>query len=467
MAIALRYAARTDVGLGRYKNNQDSAYAGPHLLVVADGMGGHAGGDVASSIAIGELAALDGESHGPDSIRYLEDAIARARELLLRRVREDPRLAGMGTTVTALLRSGRRLVLAHIGDSRAYLLRDGELSQVTRDHTFVQRLVDEGKITADEADRHPQRSVIMRVLGDVEADSEVDVSVREAQVGDRWLLCSDGLSGVVSAETLRDTLAGTRDPAACADQLVQLALRAGAPDNVTCIVADVVEATSAPPSNPQIVGSAAVNQHRASAAAVSATPAAKAAALTAHAVDGETPAEDVEADGEDQPRRRRGLRRVVAALLVVGLLVGGAYAAYAWSQQQYYVGRATGDVAIYRGLIQDVGPVRLSQVYEPQDVPVDALPVVWQERVDAGIVAEDLADARRIVRDLLRRSDLCTPAPVPAATASPSAPTAAPTPAPTLSAVPPTPTPTPTATPTTTPTPSPTATLPEGCEEGG
>jgi protein phosphatase len=142
MAIALRYAARSDVGLGRYKNNQDSAYAGPHLLVVADGMGGHAGGDVASSIAVGELSGLDGESHGPDAVVHLELAIEAARQHLLRRVEEEPELAGMGTTVTALLRSGRRLVLAHIGDSRAYLLHEGELTQVTHDHTFVQRLVD-------------------------------------------------------------------------------------------------------------------------------------------------------------------------------------------------------------------------------------------------------------------------------------------------------------------------------------
>jgi serine/threonine protein phosphatase PrpC len=449
MAIALRYAARSDVGLGRYKNNQDSGYAGPHLLVVADGMGGHAGGDVASSIAIGQLAALDGESHGPEAVRLLEEAIAEARDLVLRRVREDPELAGMGTTVTALLRSGRRLVLAHIGDSRAYLLRDGEISQVTHDHTFVQHLVDEGRITAEEADRHPQRSVIMRVLGDVESDGAADVSVREAQVGDRWLLCSDGLSGVVSTETLRDTLAGTPDPGECADQLIQLALRAGAPDNVTCIVADVVEAATAPPSNPEVVGSAAARRDAPSGAA-SGTPAAKAAALTAQqgAADQEPDAETDE--DEERPPRGRAVRRVVAAVLVAALLVGGGYAAYAWSQQQYYVGESTDDVAIYRGLTQDVGPVRLSQVYERQDLPVDTLPVVWQERVGTGIVANDLPDARRIVRDLRQRSRLCDPVPAPAPAPAPAATAGGP-------AAP---------APPATPTPTPTSTLPEGCEEG-
>jgi serine/threonine protein phosphatase PrpC len=150
MAIALRYAARSDVGLVR-ANNQDSGYAGPHLLVIADGMGGHAGGDIASSLAIGELAPLDGESHGTDALGHLSEAVYAAHRELLGRVAEEPNLSGMGTTVTALLRSGARFALAHIGDSRAYLLRDGELVQITRDHTFVQRLVDDGRLTPEEA----------------------------------------------------------------------------------------------------------------------------------------------------------------------------------------------------------------------------------------------------------------------------------------------------------------------------
>ena len=231
MAIALRYAARSDVGLVR-ANNQDSGYAGPSLLVVADGMGGHAGGDVASSLAIGEMAPLDGESHGADAVlKHLSDAVHAAHRELLERVAEEPALSGMGTTVTALLRTGGRLALAHIGDSRAYMLRDQELVQITRDHTFVQRLVDDGRITLEEAEQHPQRSVLMRVLSDVVDDVEPDLSMREAKLGDRYLLCSDGLSGVVSFGTLQDTLAAGKDPAATCEQLVQLALRSGAPDD--------------------------------------------------------------------------------------------------------------------------------------------------------------------------------------------------------------------------------------------
>src|SRR5215470_1558201 len=240
MAIALRYAARSDIGLVR-SSNQDSGYAGPHLLVVADGMGGHVGGDVASSLAIGELAPLDGESHGSDdALGHLSKAVHAAHQQLLDRVAQEPELTGMGTTVTALLRSGNRFALAHIGDSRAYLLRDDALVQITRDHTFVQTLVDEGRLTPEEAEQHPQRSVLMRVLSDIVEDVEPDMSVREAKVGDRYLLCSDGLSGVVSLDTLRETLAAGADPDSTCETLVQLALRSGAPDNVTCIVADVV-----------------------------------------------------------------------------------------------------------------------------------------------------------------------------------------------------------------------------------
>ena len=209
MNIALRYAARSDVGLVR-SNNQDSGYAGPHLLVVADGMGGHAGGDVASSIAIAALAPLDGESHGPDdALAELERSIDHARQDLVDRSVTDPELVGMGTTVTAILRAGNKLAMAHLGDSRAYLLRDGELTQVTTDHTFVQHLVDTGRISPDEAETHPQRNVVMRVLGDFDIDLTPDMSVREAKPGDRWLLCSDGLSGFVSPETIAQTLTDT------------------------------------------------------------------------------------------------------------------------------------------------------------------------------------------------------------------------------------------------------------------
>lgn len=286
MTIAMRYAARSDVGLVR-ANNQDSGYAGPHLLLVADGMGGHAGGDVASSLAVANLAPLDGEAYGSlDLVDRLKNAIENARIELVNQAREDETLAGMGTTVTALLRSENRIAMAHMGDSRAYILHDEKLHQATKDHTFVQHLVDTGKITPQEAETHPQRSVVMRVLGDFEIDLTPDTSIREARVGDRWLLCSDGLSGFVSHETLERTMLEIRDVDECADQLIQLALKAGGTDNITCIVAEIVDLDKIPDgegplSQVQVVGSVAPN-HDAPTVAHDG-PAARAAALLAQA----------------------------------------------------------------------------------------------------------------------------------------------------------------------------------------
>jgi PPM family protein phosphatase len=431
MAIALRYAARSDVGLGRYKNNQDSGYAGPHLLVVADGMGGHAGGDVASSMIVGEVAALDGEAHGgDDALDHLQSAILDANADVVRRARADPDPARMGTTVTALLRSGSRLALAHIGDSRAYLLHEGELEQVTADHTFVQMLVDQGRITRDQAERHPQRSVIMRVLGDVGAEPQLDTSVREAVVGDRWLLCSDGLSGVISDETLADTLRDVEDPGACADTLLELALRAGAPDNVTLIVADVVDVSSRPPSSPQAVGAVAAVQARAGGSGTSA--AARAAALSRrHGAPDGGPDGDDEADGDDEEGdRRRGLTLAVAVLAVVALLAAGSLGAWAWGRQQYFVGASGENVAIFRGLQQDLGPVPLSRVFAEQDLRTESLPAFWRRQVEARIGADDVGHAERIVAELRQRSQECQAALAAARTAEDDAAGAPPTPAP-------------------------------------
>src|SRR5665648_900453 len=175
-------------------------------------MGGHAGGDIASSVAVAHLAPLDDEAHGPDdALQELATALNGAHEELLALAEENPALAGLGTTVTALLRSGNKLAMAHIGDSRAYLLREGELTQVTTDHSFVQHLVNTGKLTPEEAEHHPQRSVLLRVLGDFDMEIVPDLSVREARAGDRWMLCSDGLSGVVSHDTMADALRDVAD----------------------------------------------------------------------------------------------------------------------------------------------------------------------------------------------------------------------------------------------------------------
>ena len=438
MAIALRYAARSDVGLAR-STNQDSGYAGPHLLVVADGMGGHAGGDVASSLAVGELSVLDGESHGSDdAAAHLHAALEAANEQLRRRVVAEPELEGMGTTVTAILRAGSRLVLAHIGDSRTYLSRDGELVQITKDHSYVQSLVDEGRISAEEAESHPHRSVIMRVLSGKEED-QADVSVREARAGDRYLLCSDGLSGVVSHDTLARTLAAGEPPEETCERLVELALRGGGPDNVSCIVADVVDTGSGrqPSTTPQVVGAAASHRPRRSSAA--GTPAARARALRGDADD----AEDDDARPDPvlaaRERRRRRIRWTAFPLLLVLLLAAGGAAGWRWSQQQYFVGVAGERVSLYQGLTQDIGPVGTSHVVERTDIAVADLPTTWASQVEGRISADSRSSAEATIENLRVLAAECR-----AAVQAPATPTATSAPVDPL-------VPTPTATPTATP----------------
>ncbi len=239
-------AVRSNVGLVR-KNNQDSGYAGRNFLLIADGMGGHAGGDVASAITVARLASLDHSEHNGESLDSLRSTILDANDRIARAVEDEPQLGGMGTTVTALLRCKDRLALAHIGDSRAYLLRDDSFSQMTTDHTFVQMLVDEGRITPEEAEYHPQRSVVMRVLGDVGASPELDMSVREARVGDRWMLCSDGLTGFADLDVIEEALRSIDDPGECAEKLINMALEGGGADNITVVIGDVVDATDLTP----------------------------------------------------------------------------------------------------------------------------------------------------------------------------------------------------------------------------
>jgi serine/threonine protein phosphatase PrpC len=259
MTLALRYAVRSDVGLLR-EGNEDSAYAGPHLLAVADGMGGHAAGEVASAATITTLASLDAETQTADLVGALADAVASANMRLHELISSDPAIEGMGTTLTAMLWSEGYAALCHIGDSRAYLLRGGEFVQVTHDHTLVQSLVDEGKITEDDVATHPHRSLLLRAL-DGRTVAEPDLNTIETLPGDRFLLCSDGLSGVVTEQTLRQTLTSVRDPDKAALQLVELAIRGGGPDNITVIIADVVDtqASAAPPTFTPVLAGAAAN----------------------------------------------------------------------------------------------------------------------------------------------------------------------------------------------------------------
>ncbi|MGJ0386073.1 PP2C family protein-serine/threonine phosphatase [Paenarthrobacter nicotinovorans] len=239
--LIMRYAARSDVGRIRSKND-DSAYVGRHLAVVADGMGGHAGGDVASASTVLDMIHLDHDDYPEGADTVLADEIQTANSLLSELVHQNPKLSGMGTTVTALLLEDRKLHFAHIGDSRAYRLRNKKFEQISVDHTFVQRLIDEGRLRPEEAETHPHKNVLMRVLGDVDASPELDLDVLDVEPGERWLLCSDGLN-YVAGHVVERMVRETKDLRECAEILVDLTLEAGAPDNVTVVMLEIVEET--------------------------------------------------------------------------------------------------------------------------------------------------------------------------------------------------------------------------------
>jgi protein phosphatase len=420
MALALRYVARSDVGLIR-EGNEDSGYAGPSLLIVADGMGGHAAGEVASTVAVSTLAGLDDDVPSTELLDTLAAAVNAANEAISDMVEKHPNLDGMGTTLTALLWSGRRVGVVHVGDSRAYLLRDGRIQQITHDHTFVQQLQDEGRITAEEAATHPQRSLLLRAL-DGRSNPEPDLSVREVHPGDRYLLCSDGLSGVVSEAQLGAALTDT-DLETAADTLIGLALRAGGPDNITCIVADVVEAGDSASPHPLVVGAAA-GKHKPD------------ANDTTSEIDVTGMA--TQADLLANNRRRMGgwwLRGLIGSIALAAVIAG--WAGYAWSQGRYFVGAAEGEVAIFKGLHHGVLGMSLSRTYQRSDIAVADLPVLDRDRLHDAIFADNLTAAQGVVARLRQAAADCRmeraeaaaapAAPEPTATPRSEHPTAEPT----------------------------------------
>ncbi|MFE4949166.1 PP2C family protein-serine/threonine phosphatase [Leifsonia sp. NPDC056665] len=405
-----RAAAVSHVGKIR-SNNQDSGYAGHELFVVADGMGGHAGGDVASAIAVNRIKEADGEyDTAPEAEFALQSALIAANSLLAETVFEHPELTGMGTTVSALMRVGDEIAIAHIGDSRIYLFRDGELSQVSVDHTFVQRLVDSGRITEEEAMVHPRRSVLMRVLGDVDASPEIDTLILATRPGDRWLICSDGLSGVVKNDDLLAALGARDAPKQVADKLLKQSLDAGAPDNVTVVILDIADvARGDVVKEPITVGSAAAPLQFGE--PKPATRATRLPTLRLHPVRPATGPTHFEPQSEDyfdelieederRVRRRRLTWMIGLAVLVVAIVLAVLFG-YQWTQSRFFVGSSpTGKVAIYQGVQQNLGPIVLSHVYEESDVPVKSLPQYDKQLVQQTINADDLAAARAIVDQL-------------------------------------------------------------------
>lgn len=400
MTLALRAAARTDVGLRR-SNNEDAMYVGRRLVAIADGMGGQAYGEVASRVAILTAARLDNDSQPGDPLTELRDAIGDANEQLRTLIAGDDSYDGMGTTFTALLSSRGRIAIAHVGDSRAYLLRDGEIRQISHDHSLVQGLVDAGHITIEEAEQHPSRSVITRAL-DGHNDVDPDLGMLEARVGDRYLLCSDGLSDVVSAETMAQALRAPERDEAC-ERLIQLALRAGGPDNVTVVVADVVDDSDGSPPTETVIGGSADEDHAGGDGdrrGTGATAAERAADLSGPPAESSSPRLRVPTG----PGKRVALVIAGAAVLAGAAVIG----IWLYTGHQYYVGTvgAPQAVGIFQGVPGGVLGVDLSHLHNSTDVPVGSLPEDDRNRVQGGITASSLRNAQQIVIQL--RSDGCT-----------------------------------------------------------
>jgi serine/threonine protein phosphatase PrpC len=455
--LGLRYSALSDVGRVR-KDNQDSGFASPNLLVVADGVGGAARGDVASSTAVQALRRLDGPPP-EDLLEALAGAVHRAHDRIAELVEQNPEFDGTSTTVTAALFDGRQIGVAHVGDSRGYLLRDGTLSQLTKDHTFVQGLIDEGRITEDEARNHPHRNLILRAVDGVH-ETDPDLFEVELAPGDRLLLCSDGASGVLPRDRLTDILTtGSVDYAAV--ELVRASLEAGSSDNVTCVVADVYDPatdenddpSAAAATGPMLVGAAAEQPRRAQASKVPFRGHRGGDTGELEPVDGNSSGGQVdgrehgrgEVDPEElryapqAPRRGRWARGLAALLVIAVVAVTVGIFAYRWSQRQYFVAANHKKVAIYRGVQADIPGLTMNRVAEGTNVTVAALPDYPAQQVRSGISADSLAAAREIVDRLTGLARVCptaTPSPTPSQGRSTPSASASPTspPAPTASA---------------------------------
>lgn len=400
MALSLRFAAVSDVGRSR-KKNDDSGFAGPHFLMVADGMGGAPAGDLASALAIQAMRRLDAPAPD-DMLEALAGAVHRANDRLSEAIEEDADVDGMGTTIDAVLFDGARIGVAHLGDSRGYLWRDGELLRLTSDHTWVQSLIDEGRISEDEAKTHSHRSLLLKVL-DGRHDNDPDLTLYDVQAGDRILLCSDGLSSFVPHDRLERALSiGSAESAAA--ELVTLALEGMSNDNITVVLADVVDE---PPieAAPVLVGAAAdeVRPVRGRLRSWGHREEPEEAMLLPDDID---PEELRYAPRE--PKRFRWLSRgIMAALLAALLVVGGIYA-YGWTQKQYYVASSDGEVAIYQGVQADLPGIDMHHVYAMQGLNIDELPAYERSQVLEGLSAESLTDARAIVGRLESFAQACS-----------------------------------------------------------
>ncbi len=426
MPLTLRTVAHSEIGLVR-KNNQDSGYASPTMVVVADGMGGAAAGDLASTVAITELARADGLHKGAEMLEVLGGALQKANDRLAELVADDMSLDGMGTTVCGALFDGEQLGVAHIGDSRGYLRRNGELTRLTHDHSWVQSLIDEGRITEDESHVHPHRSLLLRVLNG-QPISEPDLELVTLQAGDRIMFCSDGLCGLVTDDVIDDALAG-EDLDLVLTDLVEAAHAGGGLDNITIIVSDVVEAGAdddvlssegaVPPARNAarglVLGAAVTREipairsrsvEHADGAEGTKDPSANSAQAVAAPVP--TSAGESRYEPETGGRRRRiGLwGAIIAVVLVVGL---AAYGTYAYAMTQFLVAPTGAQVGIYQGVQGSLLGLSTNRLVENTGIQMSDLPPAYQEKVRAGITIHEggIGAAKAAADELRTRAAQC------------------------------------------------------------
>jgi PPM family protein phosphatase len=373
--------------------------SGEAVFAVADGMGGHLAGDVASATALLPIEALDGKIYADAATAQaaLLDAILAANAAVVRKAADDPGLRGMGTTLTATIVEGRRLHVGHVGDSRAYLVRDGRLTQLTRDHTLVAHLIAEGQLTEEEAAHHPQRSIVTRAIG-VDVDIEVDTMTIELVDGDEVLLCSDGLTGPVSEQQILDVLVSEHNPQAAAEQLVNLANDHGGPDNITVVL--LRYETDEPADDASGRSAPTVIRPDAEEGRMDEDWAERMGRLGTLARDRDGPGSD-----DDRPGPSLVSRLIIVTIVTIGLIVAIVLGGWGLLSRSYYVGIDDGRVAIYQGIPVTLGPLELSWVTEESELHIREVAPYFVRRLQDGVPATDLADARLIVRNAPRLED--------------------------------------------------------------
>lgn len=379
--MRIETGVRTDVGRVRV-GNEDSYLMDEPLFGIADGMGGHAAGEVASSTAV-EALSSGAARVNPDDPESLVALIKEANRAIFEKATKDDSLHGMGTTCTLVLIDAHRAHLAHVGDSRAYLLRDGDLSRLSEDHTLVGRMVREGQLTEEEAAKHPQRSVITRSLG-IDSDVRVDLRSFDVRDGDRIMLCSDGLTSMTGEDTIKRVLQQTKSPQAAADELVDLANEAGGDDNITVVVLDLSGAGDAPPPPPR-----------------SASPVEKATGRTTDAPLGPPPSSGSPSN-DDPGFGRRVVRKIVVTLMILVVLVGAGYGALRYSlNHSWFVGVNDEDVVtIYQGRPEEVLGISMKEVAEETGITLEDVPEFKRADLEEGIKTDSLEEARATVDSL-------------------------------------------------------------------